>query len=134
MTAETKARVVIIGLIVTSALTFGSLIFYFHILHYRHQVETITVNDVVLSNIPDGVYRGSANTAYVGAEVKVTVSNGVIESVELMRHKQQRGQAAEVLIGRVVEAQSLNLDTVSGATYSSKVILKAIENALTGAR
>jgi len=30
----------------------------------------------------------------------------------------------------VVEAQTLEVDAISGATYSSKVILKAIENAL----
>lgn len=34
----------------------------------------------------------------------------------------------------VVEAQSLQVDAVSGATYSSKVILKAIEDALVNQR
>ncbi|GAI95081.1 unnamed protein product, partial [marine sediment metagenome] len=34
---------------------------------------------------------------------------------------------------KVVEAQTLQVDAVSGATYSSKVILKAIENALNNA-
>ena len=37
-----------------------------------------------------------------------------------------------MLFRSVIERQGLDADCVSGATYSSKVILKAIENALTG--
>lgn len=36
---------------------------------------------------------------------------------------------AESIPQMVIEAQSLEVNVVSGATYSSKVILKAIENA-----
>jgi len=35
-----------------------------------------------------------------------------------------------VIVDSVIENQSLDVDAISGATYSSKVILKAIENAL----
>ena len=40
------------------------------------------------------------------------------------------GEKAEEIIYEVINMQSIDVDTVSGATYSSKVILKAIENAL----
>jgi uncharacterized protein with FMN-binding domain len=37
---------------------------------------------------------------------------------------------AEVLYERVIQAQSLQVDTISSATLTSKAYLKAVENAL----
>ncbi len=37
---------------------------------------------------------------------------------------------AEIITDKVIDTQSLQVDAISGATYSSKTILKAIENAL----
>ena len=54
----------------------------------------------------------------------------MIKEIELKKHDNGQGFPAEIIPGKVVEAQSLEVDIVSGATYSSKVILKAIENAL----
>ncbi|NCC85175.1 MAG: FMN-binding protein [Clostridia bacterium] len=50
-----------------------------------------------------------------------------------MKHVNGMGQAAEALPSQVVEAQTLQVDLVSGASFSSKVILLAIEDALTHA-
>ena len=83
-----------------------------------------------LSNISDGKYTGSCDAVYVGAEVSVTVKDHKITDITLLNHKNERGKPAEVIIENVIKAQSLQVDTISGATNSSKVILKAIENAL----
>lgn len=40
------------------------------------------------------------------------------------------GSAAEVITDTVVQHQSVEIDAISGATMSSKTILKAVENAL----
>lgn len=92
----------------------------------------MTISDVDLSKIPDGTYTGNHEVFPVLAEVKVTVADHKITAVELVKHRNGQGSAAEVIPGKVVEAQTLQVDIVSGATYSSKVILKAIENALKG--
>jgi len=47
----------------------------------------------------------------------------------IIEHFNGRGEKAEAIIPRVIEAQSLDVDVVSGATGSSKAILKAIEDA-----
>jgi len=83
-----------------------------------------------LSKIPDGVYRGSAKALPVIARVEVTVTGGRITGFRILRHLTGQGRAAEVLAEQVVEKQTIEIDAVSGATYSSKVILKAGENAL----
>lgn len=100
---------------------------------YQKQVAEITISDVKLSEVADGVHTGSYEVLWVAAEVKVTVKNHRIEGIELVKHKNGKGAPAEIIPGKVVEAQSLDVDIVSGATSSSKVILKAIENALKSA-
>jgi len=67
----------------------------------------------------------------VADEVMVTVRDHKITGIEIIKDVSQRGQRAEPILSRVISAQSLHVDTISGATNSSKVILKAIENALT---
>ncbi|HQL35817.1 MAG TPA: FMN-binding protein [Bacillota bacterium] len=92
-----------------------------------------SIPDVDLSKIADGVYKGSHKVFPVEAEVRVTIENHKIIGIELVKHFNGQGTAAEVIPDGVTEAQSLKVDIVSGATYSSKVILKAIENALQSA-
>lgn len=96
---------------------------------YRQAVEEITIGEVDLSTIPDGVYTGSAEAVWVGATVEVTISNHQITAITL-DHRHGQGEDAEVIPDKVIEAQSLQVDIISGVTSSSKVILKAIENAL----
>lgn len=97
------------------------------------QLADATVSNVDLSKIEDGVYVGSYKSFPVAAEVKVTVDNHKITEIELVKHNNGQGASAEIIPDRVVEAQTLEVDIVSGATYSSKVILKAIEDALSNA-
>lgn len=95
-----------------------------------NKVATAVITDVDLTEVKDGVYNGSYNALPVMVEVKVTVSNHSITVIELVKHLNGQGTPAEVITDKVIEAQSLQVDIVAGATYSSKVILKAIENAL----
>ena len=97
------------------------------------ELANASVRDIDISELADGVYTGSYSMFPVSAKVKVTVKGQRITGIELLEHDNGRGAPAEVIPGRVVEAQSLDVEAVSGATYSSKVILKAIENALEGA-
>ena len=59
------------------------------------------------------------------------MKNHKIEDIQLLNHRNGKGKAAEVIPEKVVLSQSLKVDTITGATVSSKVILKAIEVALT---
>ncbi len=91
----------------------------------------IPVTDIDLTAIPDGTYDGGYKCFPVEAEVAVTVRDGRIAAIDLIKHSNGKGGAAEVIPGIVVEKQTLQVDAISGATYSSKVILLAIEDALT---
>lgn len=97
---------------------------------YKAEVAAMEIGTVKPAEIPDGTYTGACDVGLVQAKVAVTVNQGRLEAIELLEHKNGKGAAAEVIPAQVLEAQSLGVDTVSGATSSSKVILKAIENAL----
>ena len=94
------------------------------------KLMALDIKNINLSSVPDGKYSGSYSSFPVSAKVEVTVRNHEIVDIELIEHNHGRGEAAEVIPEKVVEAQSLKVDIISSATYSSKVILKSIENAL----
>lgn len=81
----------------------------------------------------DGVYSGSAEGYHGVTSVTVTVESGYIMDV----HVESTGddamffsQARAQVIPAIIAAQSTDVDTVSGATYSSFGIMDAVSNAL----
>ncbi len=96
----------------------------------QRMIANISLNEIVLSECQDGVFVGSAESEIVKAKVQVSVSSGTITEIEILEHDTGIGKPAEAIVDDVIERQSLNTDVVSGATVSSKVILKAVENAL----
>ncbi len=100
---------------------------------YRQEIAAIEIGGIDLNTVPDGTYTGSFDTVWVGAVVEVTVKDHIITAIDL-QHRHDQGEAAEVIPDRVIAAQSLDVDMVSGATNSCMVILKAMENALLSAQ
>jgi uncharacterized protein with FMN-binding domain len=83
-----------------------------------------------IEGMDNGVYRGEYKINPVQVVVDVEIMNGNIKEIRIIEHICGLGKKAEKIIDEVVNSQSLQVDTVTGATVSSKVILKAIENAL----
>jgi len=100
-------------------------------LKYKEEFSSSNfISDIDITKIKDGEYEGEYRTTLVSSKVLVYVKNGKIKSIDIIEHKHGRGKKGEEVINRVISAQSLRVDAVSGATISSKVILKALENAL----
>ena len=99
---------------------------------YKRAVKETTFGNLDISDVPDGVYVGEYDVDFIYARVEVTVQNGVITNIDILEHKNGRGSPAEVVVDRIVAEQKIEVDAVSGATNSSTVIKKAVENALTG--
>ncbi|MDO4565772.1 MAG: FMN-binding protein [Oscillospiraceae bacterium] len=100
----------------------------------RESISNIEISAVDFSKTPDGVFYGQCVTAMTSAEVKVTVKGERATDIELLSFETGRGAEAEVLVLVAEAEQSLELDAITGATESSRVILKAIERALLSAR
>ena len=94
------------------------------------KLRTIPLQTLDLSTSADGVYTGSYARFPLDVEVQVVIASHTIVEIEILKHRNGQGLDAETIPSSVVREQSLHVDTVSGATYSSIVILKAIENSL----
>ena len=99
---------------------------------YKRAVKETTIEEVNISDIPDGVYIGEYDVNFIYAKVEVDVSGGKIIDVRILEHRQGRGKAAEAVANEIVDEQRRDVDTVSGAMNSSIVIKKAVEVALKG--
>lgn len=98
---------------------------------FSKEISKVEISSIDLSNKADGVYEGGFDfDEVVGARVRVTVENKRITKIEILEHRTGLGGKAEAIVDKVIDAQSLGVDAISGATGSSKIILKAIENAL----
>lgn len=97
---------------------------------YQSRVKAITLSHQYLKNVDDGNYSGTYNALFVQAAVTVKVKNHRFTAINLDKHIYDRGEKGRDIIDRVLNAQSTDVDTISGATNSCNVILKSIENAI----
>ena len=99
---------------------------------YKRAVGETTFGEIDIDDVSDGIYIGEYDVNFIYAKVEVTVEDGEIVSINILEHRHERGKAAETVIEKIIEEQKINVDAVSGATNSSTVIKKAVENALKG--
>lgn len=97
---------------------------------YRAKVKATTIENVDLQQVKGGIYQGECDFDLVRALVAVQIKDHQIVSVNLLQHDNGWGKKAEVIVDRIKDQQSLEVDVVTGATASSKAILKAAERAL----
>ena len=94
------------------------------------QVNDFDTTPIDVTKVADGVYEGQSETDLVKADVRVTVSNGKIKDIEIVKHICGKGKPAEAMTKSMILSNDVEVDAVSGATYSSKVIKDAVRNAL----
>jgi len=101
----------------------------------HREAASLPLEDIDFDRLSDGQYHG----VYAGGmygwrfnECDVTVQGGKVTDIQLKTGSEVESvnADAEMLYARVIEAQSLQVDAISGATLTSKSYLKAVENAL----
>lgn len=84
--------------------------------------------------LDDGTYTGVADGFGPDLTTEVVVENGKVVSIEVISHneKQERyyGEPIATIPGRIIEEESLQVDSISGATYTSYGIMMSVEDAL----
>jgi uncharacterized protein with FMN-binding domain len=99
---------------------------YYVIQRNLEQLENIKIGPMDLSDVEDGVYSGKYKVLPISVTVQVSVTDHKIVSIEIIEHLNGQGGKAEKIIYDIVAAQSIDVDVISGATYSSQVIKLAI--------
>ena len=104
----------------------------------EQKVEDVPAVPTVSGNFPypDGTYYGTAEGYLGDITVAVVIQNQTIQSVEILSNEDDAAyfDRAKVVANRVVNQQTTGVDTVSGATYSSRGIINAIQAALDAAK
>jgi uncharacterized protein with FMN-binding domain len=90
----------------------------------------------------DGVYTGSLSDAYYGnVQVRVTVTSGKIANVAFLQYPSDRSTSREInarattmLTQEAIQAQSANVNTISGASATSDAFRQSLSSALVQAK
>lgn len=117
---------------ITAPLAFGRLAAQKVVENDRFIIAKDGVENIELV-LADGVFSGKAASFGGEMELEVTVKKGKITAVEVKSHSdtpQIADGALKTMTARVTDANSLNVDTVTGATVTSKGFLEALKNAL----
>ena len=96
--------------------------------------EKVAENENVTAK--SGKYEGVGQGLNGDVKVEITYEDGKIKDVEIVEHKESEGiadPALEQIPEKIVEEQNINIDTISGATYTSKAIIDAVKAALESA-
>ena len=122
---------ILVGILsaVIGAAIFG-ILYLKQLSDYKDNIASMTFTEIDLTAVSDGTYIGEYDAGMVSAKVQVTVENHAIKEIKLLEHNNDRGASAESILNHMVEEQRTDVDAVAGATNSSKVLRKAVENAL----
>lgn len=120
--------------VVSVLLLIAAGVYVFYVLPNSRQLEAVRkmpIENVDLGKVQDGTYNGAYVYGSYTYEVQVAVKGHKIEKIDVVSNRDSSyAKKAEGVIDRVLEEQAVNVDAVSGATTTSKALLKAIENAV----
>ena len=122
-----KKIILSIVIFIFTIVLIGGAVYLKNVADYKQAVKETTFDEINISDVSDGVYIGEYDVNFIYAKVEVTVQNGEITDIIILEHRHEHGKAAE---NEIVDEQRIDVDAVSGATNSSIVIKKAVENAL----
>ena len=122
----------IIALIIVAVLGVGGVIGWSFLEKEHKEARNVDIEKVDFSTLKDGTYIGD----YEGGmykwrtnKVEVTVKSGKVTSIKLLSTAAEYDRTQEIY-DRIINNQSLQVDTISGATLTCKALLKGVENAL----
>jgi uncharacterized protein with FMN-binding domain len=93
----------------------------------------VTYNETFGGTYEDKTYSGVARGLYAGLHVDVAINSGKITDIQLKENNEDEpyiSKAKDGVIPKILTYQTTDVDVVSGATYSSRGIIKAVQYAL----
>ena len=120
--------VVSIGLTTLIFLIVSSIIQYLELSHYRN----LPIGAIDLDKVEDGLYFGEAKYGFE-YKVKVVVRNHSIKDIVILQNRDSfYAVLAEGIKFKIIREQRINPDAITGATTTSKILMKSIEDAIGG--
>ncbi len=104
--------------------------YFFRVTKYKQQIKKIKIENIDFTKLKDGQYTGAFNADLIQAEVKVDVKAGQVKKIEIIKFVHGQGYGDYEISKKIIEKQSLQVDTKTGATGSGRVILESVQRAL----
>ncbi len=100
----------------------------------RREARNVPIKAISFKSLRDGTYTGGyqgGKYKWRANKIQVTVSSGKVTDIQVLEQTENKPpEFTEELFGRVIQAQTLQVDAISGATLTSKAFLKGVEGAL----
>lgn len=96
----------------------------------REALDSQVNVEIDMKQVADGIYKASSGGGMVQVELEVEVKDHKIVNINLLKHECGKGKPAESTIDEMVKNNTDDVDIVSGATASSKIIRNAVNKAL----
>jgi len=122
-----------IGLVMFVLIVMISAVLAYFIIQIQDNLNylvDIPLEDIDLSTVENGTYTGEYEVIPISVILEVDVVDHKIVYIVILKHVNGKGEAAESILIDVIDNQSIEVDAIASATYSSKVILLAIKDAL----
>jgi uncharacterized protein with FMN-binding domain len=90
----------------------------------------MSIEDLFVAELSDGTYRGSAKCGF-DYEVEVSIEQGKMVDARVLRNRDSHyARLAEAVMPRIQHRGTPKVDAISGATTTSKCLMRATQNAL----
>lgn len=100
----------------------------------RREGRHLPIAVMDFKNLKDGTYVGEyegGRYKWRANKIQATISSGKLTDVEVLEQRMPPPpEVTDKLYDRVIQAQSLQVDTITSATITSKAYLKSLESAL----
>jgi len=99
-------------------------------------INEAIVEETVMTKWIDGIYTATVRAYRPNMQVQTTIKDDQIIDIQIVSHRESRGyyeRAFEQIPASIISTQPTNVDTVSGATYTSKGIINGVKEALSQA-
>ena len=123
-----KIIIIICTILVIAAFAFTA--FFYQLGKMHNTVSMVPIGIMDLSKTEDGKYTGEYGDFVLFVKVEVTVKDHSIKEIKVLKQNSGKGYEGRSVIEKIIEKQSLRVDTVTGASSSSKCIIVAVANAL----
>jgi uncharacterized protein with FMN-binding domain len=101
------------------------------LLKEQKKVRDMAIPAIDMTKVSDGTYEGNFTYLNSSCAVEVQVKDHKIVTIKILKNSNtSHAKKAEAVIDRIIQVQSLKVDAVTGATTTSKALMKAVENAL----
>jgi len=95
------------------------------------RIRNMTINEPDLKGLENGRYIGRAEVGGFSYVVEVIMTNHRIEDIKVLKNRNSSyARWAEAVIYKIIRHQTLKVDAVTGATTTSKALMKAVSNSL----